>query len=323
MWSECRWVRKSLLTALEAARRLVEAGRYNEAARRVQPWLHVADHGVAHAAADVEATRLRELGRHREAARLLLSGTRKSGEVPSVFDLVRGASLAALGDLDGAARAYETPPPRRGQGRPSDTWVVRQDARVFAWSRALLADALVVGAEARGEAPDTMRLRALADSIERIGAQSYFARDWRLHHHVRGLIAAQGRRWAEAAAEFEQARWTRTGGWTRTVVELARAELALGKPDRALAALSDARSMVLNAGGRYVTRTELALWTARAYEAAGQADSAQVYANLVRRAWTDADPVVRRQLASLPPEPRVNATAQHDSRVRANAGAVR
>ena len=305
--------------AFEPARRLVEAGRYEEAARRVRPWLNAADRELALEAVDVEATRLRELGRHREAVRLLSKGTRRPGERPTVFDLVRGASLAALGDLDGAAAAYASPPPELSHSETSDAWVLRQDARAFAWSRALLADALVVGAEARREAPDTVRLHALADSIETIGAQSYFARDWRLHHHVRGLIAARAGRWREAVAEFEQARWTRTGGWTRTVAELARAQLALGRPDRALTALADARSMVLNAGGRYLTRTEIALWTARAFAAAGQSDSSQAYAAMVRRAWRDADPIVRRQLALLPPEAPVNRTAQNDSGSRSSA----
>lgn len=291
--------------AFEPARRLVEAGRFDEAAQRTGPWLNSSDREMAGAAADVEAARLRELGRHREAARILLAGTRAKGAPPSADDLVRGASLAALGDVSGVDEAYASPPPHLN-GRPGDVWLWRQDARVFAWSRALRADALVVAAEARGETPDTLRLRALADSIEVIGTQSYYARDWRLHHHVRGLIAAQSGRWSAAVAEFEQARWTRTG-WTRTLVELARAELELGRPDRALVALSDARSTVLNSMGRYATRTEIALWTARAYDAAGQPDSAQAYAGLVRRAWRDADAPIRRRLAWLPSETRIGA----------------
>lgn len=289
--------------AFEPARRLVEAGRYDEAARRLRPWLHARDREMALAAADVEAARLRELGRHREAVQVLMMATRATGPAPTAYDLVRGASLAALGDARAAEQAYATPPPRLDQRRTADDWLLNQDARLFTWSRALLADALVVAADARGEQPDTVRLRALADSMETIGGQSYFARDWRLHHHVRGLIAARAGRWTEAVAEFQQARWTRTG-WTRTLVELARAELGAGHPDRALAALADARGAVLNSMGRYATRTEIALWTARAYEAAGQLDSAQAYADVVRRAWRDADPPVRRRLAWLPAEGR-------------------
>ena len=59
---------------------------------------------------------------------------------------------------------------------------------------------------------DTAELRALADSIEQVSARSYYGRDWRLHHHVRGLLAQRAGRHEEAVREFAQARWG-VGGW--------------------------------------------------------------------------------------------------------------
>ena len=52
--------------------------------------------------------------------------------------------------------------------------------------------------------------------------------------------------------------------------------------------------------GRYVPHSEIDWWLARAFEAAGQRDSAHVYAAYVRDAWRRADPSVRAKLDSLP-----------------------
>lgn len=90
--------------------------------------------------------------------------------------------------------------------------------RAFAWEHALEADALAASG-------DTVRLLVLADSIERVGARSYYGRDWRLHHHVRALVAMRGGRFREAIREFEKARWG-SAGWTVTVARMARAPRA-------------------------------------------------------------------------------------------------
>ena len=42
---------------------------------------------------------------------------------------------------------------------------------------------------------------------------SYYGRDWRLHHHIRALIAERAGDWARAEREFEQARWVRGETW--------------------------------------------------------------------------------------------------------------
>ena len=123
-------------------------------------------------------------------------------------------------------------------------------------------------------------------------------RDKVLHHHVRGvLFLAQGR-FADAERELVAAEWA-ANAWTRTNVELARARLALGRPDGAIAALRDAYMAPVDAMARYVPRTELDWWMSRAFAAAHQPDSAAVYAAYVRQAWRNADPPLRARLDSL------------------------
>jgi len=48
-----------------------------------------------------------------------------------------------------------------------------------------------------------------------------------------------------------------------------------------------------------VPRSELDYWMAISFRAAGQMDSARVYASRVRESWVDADPEVKRMLADL------------------------
>jgi hypothetical protein len=146
-------------------------------------------------------------------------------------------------------------------------------ARLFCWTRALEANALAGSG-------DTLRLRALADSIGTIGRWSYFARDTRLHHHVLGLIAMQGKRYAVAVREFQAARWG-VSGWTETEAWLARAQLAQHDPVAAVATLRDAYEGPLDAMGRYEPHSELDSLMSVAFRDAGMPDSASVYARYV------------------------------------------
>ena len=206
-----------------------------------------------------------------------------------------GHTLAVAGQPTLAARVYET----RSAAHPVPGSVEADLsagvlARAFAWPHALLADALYLGGSA-----DTVRLAALADSVQRIGARSYYARDWTLYHHIRGLIAVRAGRWGEAEREFSAARFGRSG-WTRTLFELAKVQLKLGRPRAALTTLRDAHEEPLDGMGRYATRSELDLLTAQAFVAAGQRDSAAVYAGYVRTAWANADPALKPRLSQLP-----------------------
>ena len=124
--------------------------------------------------------------------------------------------------------------------------------------------------------------------------------DRQLYRRPRGLLALQAGRYDDAERELRQAVWTPVEGWGRTIVELANAKLAQGRPWDAVATLCMAYATRLDAMGRYVPISELDYRMAQAFTAAGAADSARVYADHVRRAWRDADPEFRRLLSKLP-----------------------
>ena len=90
-----------------------------------------------------------------------------------------------------------------------------------------------------------------------------------------------------------------TYGYTRTNLELARALLALGRPRDAVAVLQPAFRGPLDASNLYVTHTELHEMLARAFDAAGERDSAMTHYRWVVAAWRNADPEFRprRELA--------------------------
>jgi tetratricopeptide (TPR) repeat protein len=194
-----------------------------------------------------------------------------------------------MADYAGAARIYES----ISHNGPSDRSLPDDPGamRAFCWHHALAADAL-------GATGDTGWLRAVADTLERACRRSYYGRDWRLYHHVRGLIAARAGRYEEAEREFAQAVWTRVEGWSRTAVELARARLALGKTREAIATLRTAYATRLDAMGRYVPISELDFWMAQSFAAAGDADSTRAYREYVDRAFQNAEPETRARLSA-------------------------
>jgi DNA-binding SARP family transcriptional activator len=236
----------------------------------------------------------RERGRMRAANRVADAILRESPSMTYV-NLTRRDSHARLGEFDVVAAMPTNTSPVPGTaaaGRTPQAEAMTGDiARATAWEMALRTDAL-------REVLDTTTLLAMADSLAEIGTPSYYSRDWRLHHHLRGIVAARGGRWDEAAQQFTAAQWG-PHGWTRSNVEIARAELARGRPEVALRALRDGYGAPLDAMGRYVPRSMLDWWMAQAHAAAGHADSARVYAGHVRRAWARADPEIRQLLAVL------------------------
>jgi len=148
-------------------------------------------------------------------------------------------------------------------------------------------------ATALAAAGDTDRLAQLADTVEKLGPQSAYGRDRLLYHHIRGLLLAARGQPAQAAAEFRRAIFSLTGGYTRTNLELARALLELRRPHEAVALLQAAFRGPLDASNLYVTHTELHEMLARAFEAAGEPDSARAHYQWVVRAWEKADPRFR------------------------------
>lgn len=240
---------------------------------------------------DIHVLVLREQGRYRESIRETDAYSR--GHPGN--DALRFEELDALGRTRDAAavgrffsrQVASVPAARALNGTP------RGDAaRWFTWTRALEANALAAAGL------DTGSLHAIADSMRTIGPMSYYGRDWRLHHHVLGLIAMRGGHPLVAEREFQQARWG-VAGWTATVAWLARAQLAQHHAREAIATLRQAYEGPLDAMGRYVPRSELDYLMSVSFRQAGMEDSAGVYARYVRRAWERADPEVRRLLGTL------------------------
>ena len=274
------------------ARLLVAARQYDTADSLVRSWLAGESPQLRASAYDLRVLLLRERGELRASNAAL---DRTEAELPNAgvqTVLVRGNNLGRLGDYAGAELLYE----RSAHGPRLETREfppVGTASRGFCWHHALLADAIAPSG-------DTVRLRGLADTLAVGCARSFFGRDRRLHHHVRGLLAMLQGRWIDAEAELQQARWGVAESWTRSNVALAKTEMALNQPRAALAALRDAYASPLDGMGRYQPRSELDLLMAQAFRKAGEADSARVYEGYVSRAWRYADPELKQLLAQIP-----------------------
>lgn len=244
--------------------------------------------------ADLELLLAREQGQLKRAEGIIDALDKRNPQTSWFVDLVRSDNRRLMGEYAAAGDGFE----RLGHGLRDARLPLPFSpaiARAVCWHHALAADAWAPIA-------DTARLRAIADTLERGCTRSYYGRDARMYHHVRGLLAMRQQRYADAERDFHQAVWSLVEGWGRTDVELAKARLALGKPNEAIAALRPAYATRLDAMGRYVPISELDFWMSKSFEAAGLSDSARVYSAYVEGAWKNADPEVRRQvIASVPP----------------------
>jgi DNA-binding SARP family transcriptional activator/TolB-like protein len=280
---------------VRTGRLLIAARRYREADSAIAVLARMG-RVMRDGTQDLRAVLARERGQHRAALGIMEAEKRRlsPGVAGGAVDLVRAQEYALLGDAPRAVQLFEsfTHSPRDAEPVSPVMSVAGDVARAFTWHHALMADAV-------WESADTAWLRAVADSMERIGARSYYARDWRLHRHVRGLIAMRGRRWDEAMRQLDDARWG-VSGWTRSLAVYADAALAASRPVDAITALRDAYKGPLDAMGRYLPRSEIDFRMALAFRALGQTDSAATYAGYVRSAWKGADPEWNRRLALLP-----------------------
>src|SRR6266571_2369336 len=236
-----------------------------------------------------ESTSLRNQGRLREALALTramraflykVAGTQRG--LPYDANLVAAEVLLEMGHAREAAALFDSLARFSYSG---DTLPGRY-ARHLCWTLTHRATALAA-------AGDTALLQRLADSLEILGQQSSYGRDRLLHHHIRGLLLSARGRVAAAAVEFRQAVWSLTYGYTRTNLELARALMTLGRPRDAIAVLQPAFHGPLDASNLYVTHTELHEMLARAFDAAGERDSAIAHYRWVVAAWRNADPQFR------------------------------
>jgi tetratricopeptide (TPR) repeat protein len=239
-------------------------------------------------ALDLRATLQRERGQFRAANATIQRAIAEFPEL-AILDLERADGLVRIGACRDAVTLIESAhgsKPMTAEPAPGGA------SRAFAWHHALLADAIARSVKC-APAP---RLDALADSIERIGRRSYYGRDWTLHHHVRGLIAERSGDYALAEDELRKAQWRVADGWTRSTVELAKVQLERGRTTEAIATLRSAYASRPDAMGRYQPRSELDYFMALAFRRAGALDSAAVYEQYVRRAWSNADPEVKQLL---------------------------
>jgi tetratricopeptide (TPR) repeat protein len=274
----------------DLARILIMARRFTEADSLIDRVLRAGARATSRDAIvdalDVRALLERERGQFRRSAQTVDSAVALDSGA-DVLRLLQANSLARAGE---SRKAESLLTPRATPGHTRNAGI-SDDARAFAWHHALLADAIAPHA-------DTLRLHAIADSIELIGARSDYGRDWRLPHHVRGLIAVRAGEYLRAENEFSASRWG-VAGWTVSVVNQAQAQLELGRPDDALRTLRNAYAGPLDAMGRYQPRSEIDYWMSIAFTRVGESDSARVYAAYVRRAWQNADPEVRARIATL------------------------
>ena len=229
------------------------------------------------------AYQLRERGRYAEAldaARRLrqfpntgrpAGALQSTGVMEAIIALDAGRPQAARALFDSLARM------------PAAASTASEAARRTAW-------ALVHRADAQAAAGDSTGLARVADSIQAAGQGSVFARDRRLHHHVRALLLARRGLVDDAITEFEAAIYSLPLGYTRTNYELARLYLLKQRPREAVRVLQPALRGALDGSNLYVSRTEIHELLAQSFEAAGARDSAAAHYAVVASAWSAADP---------------------------------
>lgn len=169
---------------------------------------------------------------------------------------------------------------------------------------------LTHAASALASIGDTATLAARADTIQLYGARSLYRLHRELHHHVRGLLMAARRRDDEAIAEFRQALWSPSSGYTRTNFELGRVLLRRGRPAEAIAVVAPALRSGVEATNYYITRIELRELLAQAWDSLGSSpsaalppgvtraaavDSAAAHYTAVAQAWKNGDPPFRER----------------------------
>jgi DNA-binding SARP family transcriptional activator len=239
---------------------------------------------------------LRTQGRYREALGLIRGGrvpgsnVVRNGGLPdryheAILDMEMGRALVAADQFVALATAAA-----QGADQPDGVRASRT-----AWLLTLAATAAVAG-------DDTIRARALVDTIEAAGRRSAYSRDPRLHHFVRGLLHARARQQTSAAREFRSALDSPTAGYTRINYELARTLLAMNRPADGIPLIRAVLHGGIEGPGTYLTRTETHELLAQLFDAAGQRDSAVAHYAIVERSWRSADPFLK---------PRYEAARRH------------
>ena len=156
---------------------------------------------------------------------------------------------------------------------------------------------LTHAANAWASAGDTAKLGELADEVEGSARLSAYGRDWKLPHYLRGLMwIARGDR-AQALQELQRSIWSRTDGYTRANLELARASIGAGRTRDAVALLQSALRGPIESSNFYVTRTELHELLANTFVSLGATDSAIAHFDVVARSWQYGEEPFRARAA--------------------------
>lgn len=241
------------------------------------PWAH--EWGLG---ADAYLIALRNEGRLREAMQFHRTGTLPGLPTPAVPLVPNDFDEGILAFERGEPRAAAAVFANKARANVSQ-WSPGYQARVRTWNSTLEGMALAA-------AGDTAGVRSLIDSVERWGSRSAYGRDRRAHHYLRGLMRVATKHDDDAVREFKLAIHSPNVGFTRVNYDLARALLRLGRPQEAVATLQSSLRGEVDASNLYITRTELHELLARAFDAAGQSDSASAHYRAVAKAWKRADP---------------------------------
>jgi tetratricopeptide (TPR) repeat protein len=233
---------------------------------------------------------LRAQGRYRDAIGLVRGGRfpgARAGrtEVPrdSLHEAILDMEMArpAAAAMQFAAMARDA----SGRSHPDGA-----KARLMTWR-------LTLSGTAAALFTDTVRVRALADSVDLIGHRSLSLTEPLLHHFLRGVLLASGNHHEAAVRELRAAIASPANGYTRANYELARSLLALARPAEAIPVLRAALRGRIHEPGLYLTRTETHELLARAFLEIGATDSATSHYAVVERAWRGADPMFAQRYA--------------------------
>lgn len=266
----------------------MQSGRFEEADRTFRNFPGVGASGRNRGHWNLSIS-LRNQGRLREA--LIEARRYRNGEDFGETTLP-GAMLEAqvrfeMGDFAAARALFDSI-----AGTPTTPPSPARAARNRVWY-------LTHAASAMAAAGDTATLERLADSVERVGRASAYGRDHLLHYHIRGLLAEARGRAADAAALFARASYSLTGGFSRNNLEWGRALIALNRPAEAIPVLRGALSGPPDASGLYATFADFHEMLGKAFDLAGQRDSAVVHYRWVDNAWKDADPAFATRRAAV------------------------
>ena len=235
---------------------------------------------------------LRAQGRLREALaavakgrEALPRGAARDYEEERTLMQLKGQTLVEMSRYAEAAAAFDTAATLTD---PRDTDLNRSRTQV-----AMLA----LAASARGAGGDTTALRSTAELIATRTADPGLVRSRTYGNYLRGLLAQARGDQGSAVQYFNAARFSPTLGLASVDIGLAHSLLASGKPRDAVAVLQPILHGYRTGGGLFTTRTQIHEELARAWEAAGNADSARAHWAHVAQGLKNADPAMAQRAA--------------------------